>query len=191
MNDRTRQLMVNPDIKSSMLEDFYVSPIEFDPGQSTLQLAKGDTGQVGDVTVRFVKFDLDAESNAAMASPVADKPVTVGANLEITRGGKTAALRPTYQLNATTGETMSQPATLPGGGTITVVGIDATSGAVQLETAGISVPPRLSVDVTHKPLIQMVWGGLYIVLIGGLMATVQRLRDARLRDKLAEPPIKA
>jgi cytochrome c-type biogenesis protein CcmF len=185
MNDRTRQLMVNPDIKSSLLADFYVSPIEFDPGQSNLQLAKGDSGQVGNMTVRFVKFDLDAEGNA-MAQMAAGKPVVIGADLEVVKDGQTLPVKPLYQLNAATGQVEAIPAALPGGGQIAVTGIDATSGAVRLEVAGINLPARLSVDVTHKPLIQLVWGGLYIVLIGGLMATVSRLRQVRMQDRVAE-----
>jgi cytochrome c-type biogenesis protein CcmF len=185
MNDRTRQLMVNPDIKNSLLADFYVSPIEFDPGQSSLQLAKGDSGQVGDMTVRFLKFDLDAEGNA-MAQMAAGKPVTIGADLEVVRDGQSVPVKPLYRLNAATGQVEPVPAALPGGGQVIVTGIDATSGAVRLEVAGVNLPPRLSVDVTHKPLIQLVWGGLYIVLIGGLMATVSRIRQARMQERIAE-----
>ena len=184
MNDRTRQLMVNPDVRSSLLADFYVSPIEFDPGQSSLQLAKGDSGQVGNVMVRFAGFDLQAEGNA-MAQMAAGKPVVVGARLAVTRDGKTTELKPLYQLNPATGEVGAVPAALPGGGEVAVTGIDASNGAVRLEMAGVKTPARLSIDVTHKPLILLVWGGLWIVLAGGLMATANRLREARLRDRLA------
>jgi cytochrome c-type biogenesis protein CcmF len=185
LNDRTRQLMVNPDIQSSPLADFYVSPIEFDPGQSSLQLAKGDSGQVGPMTVRFVKFDLDAEGNA-MAQMAAGKPVVIGANLEVVRDGKTVEIKPLYRLNAATGEVEAIPAAMPGGGQIAITGIDASNGAVRLEVGGVNLPARLSIDVTHKPLIQLVWGGLYIVLIGGLMSTIQRLRQSRMQERIAE-----
>ena len=67
MNDRTRQMMVNPDIQSSPFQDLYVSPIEFDPGQPRLQLAKGQSGRIGDVEVRFVQFDLQVDGNALVA----------------------------------------------------------------------------------------------------------------------------
>jgi cytochrome c-type biogenesis protein CcmF len=183
MNDRTRQLMVNPDIKSSLLADFYVSPIEFDPGQSSLQLAKGDSGQVGSTAVRFVAFDLDAEGNA-MAQMAAGKPVVIGAKLDVTRDGKTSQIKPLYRLNPATGQVEAIPAALPGGGQVAITGIDASNGAVRLEVDGVNLPARLSIDVTEKPLIQLVWGGLYIVLIGGLMATVQRLRQARMADRI-------
>ena len=38
-------------------------------------------------------------------------------------------------------------------------------------------PARLSLDVTRKPLIKMVWYGLYVVLAGGLLALAQRVRQ--------------
>ncbi|MGH9361974.1 MAG: cytochrome c biogenesis protein CcsA, partial [Thermoanaerobaculia bacterium] len=57
LNDRTRQVMVNPHIKNLALQDLYISPIEFDPGQPRLELAKGEKGEVGGVELRFVDFD--------------------------------------------------------------------------------------------------------------------------------------
>jgi cytochrome c biogenesis factor len=42
------------------------------------------------------------------------------------------------------------------------------------------------VDVTRKPLIQLVWGGLYVVLFGGILATVQRFREVRRREASAK-----
>jgi cytochrome c-type biogenesis protein CcmF len=125
-----------------------------------------------------VSFDLSAEGNA-MAQMAAGKPVTIGADLEITSKEGRREVKPLFRLNPATGETGGVPATLPGGGSIMVTGIDASNGAVQLQVAGVATPARLSVDVTHKPLIQLVWGGLYIVLLGGLLATVHRLREAR------------
>ena len=98
MNSRTRQMMVNPDIKSSPFQDLYVSPIEFDPGQPRLQLTKGQTGQMGDVEVRFVQFDLNMEGNALVAMK-AGKPVTIGAQLAVTKGGRTVEVTPVYRLD--------------------------------------------------------------------------------------------
>jgi hypothetical protein len=37
----------------------------------------------------------------------------------------------------------------------------------------------LSVDVTHKPLIVLVWAGFYVMMAGGVLAFVKRARDAR------------
>ncbi len=181
VNDRTRQVMANPDIKTSPFQDLYVSPIDFDPGQLRLQLAKGESGRIGNVEVRFDGFDLQAEGNA-MAAMAANQPFTIGAALAVTRAGRPVALKPLYRLNPASGSVETPPANLPGGGTILIAGINATNGAVQLELSGVANPAKLSVDVTRKPLIQLVWGGLYVVLLGGILATVQRFREVRVRE---------
>ncbi len=185
VNDRTRQVMVNPDIKSSPFQDLYVSPIDFDPGQPRLQLAKGESGRIGDTEVRFEGFDLQAEGNA-MAAMAAGKPMTVGAALSVTRGGQTTVVTPLYRLDPANGTVETPPSPLPGGGEIVVAGINATNGAVQLELGGVPNPAKLSLDVTRKPLIQLVWGGLYVVLLGGILATVQRFREARVREGVGQ-----
>ena len=183
VNDRTRQTMVNPDIKSSPFQDLYVSPIEFDPGQPRLELAKGQSGQIGDMEVRFVRFNLEMDGNA-VAALNAGHSSTVGAELAITKAGRTFNVTPVYRLNPASGTVETPPSSLPGGGTITVAGINTGNGAVQIETTGVASPMKLSIDVTRKPLIQLVWGGLYVVLLGGILTMIQRFRQARVLDRL-------
>jgi cytochrome c-type biogenesis protein CcmF len=185
MNDRTRQLMANPDVHNTLLKDFYISPIEYDPGQPHLELAKGKSGKIGGMEVRFVNFDLQAEGNA-MAAMAAGKPVTIGADLEITQGGVTKPIKALYKMNPASGQVETPPAPLPGGGQIVLAGINASSGAIQIEAEGVANPPKLSVDVTKKPLIVLVWGGLYVILIGGLLSIFQRVREIRLRESLGQ-----
>ncbi len=185
MNERTRQMMINPDIKSSPFQDLYVSPIEFDPGQPRVQLAKGQTERVGDVQVRFVKFNLDMDGNA-LAAMRQGKTVVIGAELAVTKNGRTSSLTPVYRLNAGTGSAESPPTPLPGGGEVYVSGINANSGAVQLDLSGVANPAKLSIDVTQKPLIQLVWGGLYVVLIGGVLTLIQRFRQMRVMEAIEE-----
>jgi cytochrome c-type biogenesis protein CcmF len=183
VNDRTRQTMVNPDIKSSPFQDLYVSPIEFDPGQPRLQLTKGQSGQIGDLEVRFVRFNLDMDGNA-VAAMNAGHSFTVGAELAITQKGRTFNVTPLYRLNPASGTVETPPTSLPGGGSILVAGINTGTGGVQLETAGVANAAKLSIDVTRKPLIQLVWGGLYVMLIGGILTMIQRFRQARVLEGL-------
>jgi cytochrome c-type biogenesis protein CcmF len=185
MNLRTKQIMANPDVRTTPFQDLYISPIDFDAGQPRLQLAKGDTGRIGDVEVKFTGFNLQAQGNA-MAAMAARRPVTIGIQLAVTRGGRTVELQPLYKLNPQSGQVETPPVQLPGGGAMIVSGINASNGAVQLETAGIPSPMKLSLDVTRKPLIQLVWFGLYIIIIGGALSTVQRLREIRIRERVAE-----
>jgi cytochrome c-type biogenesis protein CcmF len=185
MNDRTRQMMVNPDIKSSPFQDLYVSPIEYDPGQPRLQLTKGQSGKIGDVEVRFVQFNLNVDGNALVAMQQG-RQVTIGAELAITQAGRTVSAMPVYRLNPGSGAVESPPLALPGGGAVFVSGINAGAGAVQLETTGIGNPAKISIDVTRKPLIQLVWGGLYVMLIGGVLTMIQRFRQMRVLEAIEE-----
>ncbi|MEM7050478.1 MAG: cytochrome c biogenesis protein CcsA [Acidobacteriota bacterium] len=195
INDRTRQLMVNPHIRKLWNMDLYISPIEYDPGRPAgaperLQLAQGQQLEVGDLRVQFLGFDLSAGGNA-MAQMASDQPITVGATLEVVHQGQTTALTPRYTFDQR-GAAEAPPLSLPGGGALRVGGINATDGAVILEVigaAGMAVtaePPRLALDLTEKPLIQLVWFGLYVILFGGVLAMVRRFRQARLSEQLAD-----
>jgi cytochrome c biogenesis factor len=48
------------------------------------------------------------------------------------------------------------------------------------------VPARLSLDVTRKPLVSLVWWGMYVIFAGGTLALVARARQLRKLDAL--PP---
>ncbi len=185
LNQRTQQLMVNPDIKKTLRSDLYISPLEYDPGRSMLELAKGQEGEVGAVRVKFEGFDLQSNGNA-MAQMASGQVITIGTVLEVTRDGKTEKLGPIYRLNPANGQVETPSVDLPGGGAIRVVAINASAGNVQLEVGGIANPAKLAVDVTTKPLIQMVWFGLYLMLIGGGLAMILRFRDARVLERVAE-----
>jgi cytochrome c-type biogenesis protein CcmF len=191
LNERTRQLMVHPHIEKLALVDLYLSPIEFDPGraageEATFALRKGETARVGEADVTFVGFDLQADGNA-LAQMESGGPVTVGATLDVRRNGASERVLPLYRFQ-TDGRVESPPAGLPGGGVIFLTGINATDGSVRLVARGVGAannggtPPKLSLDVTKKPLINLVWYGLYIVLAGGGLAAVHRYRQARVLE---------
>jgi cytochrome c-type biogenesis protein CcmF len=185
LNDRTGQLMINPDVHFAALRDLYISPIDYDPGRPNLELTKGKSGRIGDLEVRFVNFDLQAEGNA-MAQMAAGKTVTIGANLEVTQAGIKRPVKALYRLNPTDGRVETPPAPLPGGGRIVVAGINASSGAVQIQAEGVQNRPKLSIDVTKKPLIVLVWGGLYVVLAGGLLAIFHRIREIQVLARVGK-----
>lgn len=185
INDRTRQAMQNPHIKNYLSMDLYISPIEFEPGipaggDSRVRLARDESVTLGDATVRFVDFDVSEADHAQLA---ASGQVTVAAAVEVVRGGRTEQVRPVFELIPGQGWN-SAPAALPGGGSVTLAALSPADGTVVLALSGISsntaaIPAKLALDVTRKPLIQLVWGGLYLVLLGGLLATVNRFRQAQ------------
>ncbi len=179
VNTRTQQMMVNPDVRTSPLADLYVSPIEYVPGMPPrLELAQGESGRVGPTAVRFVRFDLQVAGNA-LAQMAAGRPITIGALLEVMQNGRTETVRPLYRLDPADGRVETPPLALPGGGAVMISGINASARKVQLDVGGAANPASLSIDVTHKPLIALVWGGLYVVLAGGILATTSRVRQVR------------
>ena len=192
VNDRTKQLMANPHVQKTLLQDFYISPIQYEPGQPPgidrrLQLAKGQSATAGDLEVHFVDFDL-TESGNPMNQLAAGQQVTIGASVQINRGEESQLVRPIYRFDPN-GRVETPPIALPGGGWIALTGITPRNGQIQLDIAGIQtdpIPAKLSIDVTEKPLINLVWYGLYVVLIGGILATINRLRNARKLEELGQ-----
>jgi cytochrome c-type biogenesis protein CcmF len=188
LNTRTNQLMANPAIRKGSLFDLYISPQEYDPGaparvgrQATLRA--GQIVNVGGTVVRFDRFDMDRN---AMAS--GSGTLHIAAQFTVTPpGGKpqpqTAGFvahmddsAPNFGLAAAIAGTR---------GSITVDNVSPKDGAVQVNIAGLSndstpaVPESLSVDVTTKPLISLVWGGFYIMMGGAVLALVRRSLEAR------------
>jgi cytochrome c-type biogenesis protein CcmF len=203
-NERTGQVMANPHVRSSALQDFYVSPLEYEPGESaatgqTVNLAQGESAEVGGYQVRFAGFDLEAGGSNALAQMTsgAGGTVTLGAIVELTGpDGQTQRILPLYQIDQARGMVQTPPASVPGGGFVQLAGINATQGQVSVAVQGLpgmtgtaGKPPTLAVDVTEKPLIQLVWIGLYIILAGGAIAIVNRLRQAMLGAPI--PPTEA
>jgi cytochrome c-type biogenesis protein CcmF len=193
VNDRTRQLMIHPAIDEGWLADLYLSPLEFDPGEpagrvSELELAKGEEAALGDLRLRFLGFDLEREGNA-LARMAAGQSFTIAGRLEATAGGAPVPIETLYRV-APGGRADFPPAGLPGGGRIALAGIDASAGKARflVEVAGgglAGTPARLSLDVTRKPLVALVWWGVYVAMAGGLLAVVARAQQLRTLDALA------
>lgn len=190
VNDRTQQLMVNPDIRKTLLQDLYVSPIEYLPPEDPnvavpVELAKGETARVGELEMRFVDLDID-KARDPMVQLAAGGSVELGAKLEVRRNGEKQEVSPRYRFSRD-GRVESPPAGLPGQGFVALTGIDPQGGRIALEILGSTSqarPARLSIDVTRKPLIFLVWAGLYVILAGGAISTFERWRGSRKVDEI-------
>jgi hypothetical protein len=81
-----------------------------------------------------------------------------------------------------------------------VMAVSPSDGSVALRIRGISKDPAaefqaatresLSVDVTAKPLINLVWGGFYVLMAGGLLALVKRGRESARATAPASEPVR-
>jgi hypothetical protein len=184
--------MVNPSIRNSAVMDLYIAPQQYDPGQPQMtgrevRLTKGTTTNIDGTG--FTLRDLNADRSAMMTG---QKTILVLTDLTITPpdGSKhDVTIKYVFDLASQIADT--EEVALPGypDAKARVLSVSPNDGAVILRLTGVSKNPAdefqaatvesLSVDVTHKPLIALVWGGFYVMMAGGLLAFIRRSREAR------------
>jgi cytochrome c-type biogenesis protein CcmF len=187
INTRTNQLMANPSIRNTPLFDLYISPQEYDPGTpmqlgKSLTLKKGQSARVGPADIRF-------DDLAMQAAPGDDKTMLIAARFTVTADGKPPQGQTLDYVAHMDGSAPNEGRSLPVPGfpssAMIIQNVVPVQGLVQVNVAGLSadfVPPTpetLSVDVTHKPMIALVWGGFYVMMFGALLAFVKRAGQAR------------
>ena len=199
-NSRTGQLMVNPSIRNSAFMDLYIAPQQYDPGQPQVvgrdvRLTKGTTTNIEGTGFTF--RDFNADRSAMMRG---EKTILVLADFTITPpDGASHDMTIKYVFHMDGRPEEAQVVAIPGfeNGKARVLAVSPNDGAIVLRLTGVSKNPKdefqaatvesLSVDVTHKPLIALVWGGFYVMMAGGLLAFIKRSREARRAVLEASP----
>jgi hypothetical protein len=192
--------------------DLYIAPQQYDPGQPEMvgrdaRLTKGTTTDIEGAGFTFRDFNAD---RSAMLR--GEKTVLVLTDLTITPpDGSQHDVTLRYVFHMDGGEADAEEADVPGfpGGKMKVVAVSPNDGAVVVRLRGVSKNPAdefqaatvesLSLDVTRKPLISLVWGGFYVMMAGAFLAFVKRSREARkalvevpeTRGERAESPVAA
>jgi hypothetical protein len=203
-NSRTGQLMANPSIRNGAFSDLYIAPQQYDPGQPEVvgrdvRLAKGTTTNIEGTGFTFREFNAD---RAAMMR--GEKKILVLTDLTITPPDGSqhdATIRYVFHLDDQAPEAEELPVPGVPGAKMRVLAVSPNDGAVVLRLTGISKNPAdefqaatvesLSVEVTRKPLIALVWAGFYVMMAGGILAFVKRSGEARraviAAEREAEP----
>ena len=165
--------MKKPHIERFLTHDIYISPLEMvgnDPAADALWLAKGETRQVGQVKYTFVDFDRQMGD-----------VVRVAARLRVEIGGRTVPARPVLDMNLQSGMSNRIPDYLPGGGSVQIASVDPNTGRVALEVPGMGHENAegdvLAVEVSTKPLINLVWVGAIIMLGSAFLSVIRRALD--------------
>jgi len=136
VNQKTNQLIANPDIKAFFTKDLYVAPVEFDPGKDApvsgrMVLAKNQPTPFRDWTLTFRGFDMSRQD----AVPGA---LTVGIVVGLERpGAELAVLEPS--MVSTDGGVQPVAVDIPGvpGGKLRATGMSVDQGVVRVEILGL------------------------------------------------------
>jgi len=170
-------IMKRPCIQKKALFDFYLSPREVEelPGGRGLILGKGESHSVDSFTITFVDFKVSRHSTLPAMS--------VRANLAVTYDGVTDTISPALVNDPSAGPGQMQSETVPlfpgAPYEVSLVRVFADDGMVALEIPGLieaGPPDRLILDVSVKPVINLLWLGTIIVFIGMIMAVCNRYR---------------
>lgn len=190
MNPRSQQLMANPDIDNRPLLDLYLSPQSYDPGSpartegTLLSLRRGEPKTKFGWSFELVTFLPDRSQLEG------ERPrVVVTTLVRVAGPDGSGEVRPTTTMEASEPPRSSAAfAELPGGkARLRVRQMNGNEGTAEVEVLGLDpkgdMKPAtfesLTVDVTTKPFIALVWGGFYVMMAGGLLSLLRRGRDAR------------
>ena len=136
VNQKTNQMIANPDIKTFLTRDLYLAPVEFDPGRDApvsgrMMLAKGEPVAFRDWTLTFKGFDLTKQN----AVPGA---LTVGVVVEVQRPGAEPV---TLEASMVSTDEGVQPIAVDipgvGGARIRATGMSVDQGVVRVELLGL------------------------------------------------------
>jgi len=169
----TQEQMRKPFIRRGITSDLYLAPLELRKisphSDSAVILAKGDTFEISGFKVTFVDYEMEPHAQGGR--------MKIGARLSVSAGDSSLTLVP-YQI--TGGE---QPefhdVTLPDGQTkIILEKIMADSRQIGLlvhtEAQGAEPTETLLLEVSHKPLINLLWLGGVLIILGSVLSIKRR-----------------
>lgn len=173
----------HPFIKRGWWTDVYVSPNGFENSAENtghtqhLTIQRGETKQLNDYVITFVKYDI-----SSMGS---EGSISVGAELLVSyKGGEPVQLTPYFSGGGHAGA-LSQ-VELPGlaGAFLSIVGMDATKKTVDLHYTGTDSEtkdtetdqskPVFYAEVSTKPGMSVLWLGVMLILLGGSVSIYRR-----------------
>jgi len=180
-------IMRKPFIERTLLYDFYMAPEQIQELEQSggLVLAKGEKKKVGDFYFTFRGFSLDGHNDSTNAG------MRVTAMLDVEYGDKFKTITPAKVQNSdpmSNQRLVDQPDGFTHDGVEYVVYIDgimADRGMVSLRIPGLvetNPPDQLVLDISRKPLINLVWVGTTLVMLGSLIVFIRRREELYRED---------
>jgi len=189
-----KSVMRNPDYASFWTKDFYIEPISIEQSDNgaehshdLIRLEKNVATKVGDMQIKFLRFDMSAHGSEQMMQ---GGGMAIGAVLEVKKGKTTEVLTP---VTVYTGgkATEGKPAMMKTGGIgfrLVNMNIDMATkkSTIDLMAVGLGntepafVPEEmLVVEVSLKPFMSLVWIGAFLMMAGFFVAMINRGNEAK------------
>jgi cytochrome c-type biogenesis protein CcmF len=182
-SDYNNSLMRTPDYVAFLTRDFYIEPVSLEEvakpssqsSGSTLQLKKGESKTIGDVTISFLRFDMSHEGKDAMSGTGG---FTVGAVLEVKHGSSTEQLVPVsvYEGSQSTQRQVARTKDGALGVELVSMNIDskAKGSSIEISITGVATQSQaapqkselLVIEASIKPFMSLVWAGSVLMIFG-------------------------
>jgi cytochrome c-type biogenesis protein CcmF len=184
---KSGQLVTHPDIQSGWLADLYIAPSQFTPPSQLqpgmLLMLKERVQQVAGYTLTFKGFEV-SDREAMMRG---DGPMIAHAVIDVVApDGSASTVKPALRVEGDQ-PPEREPVSLPGGATATLLQLDPATQTALVQIGGVDLSAvrsddlkaRAFVEVSYEPGIRLVWLGIVIGVLGGLLAMLRRWREAR------------
>jgi len=189
-SERMQGTMRKPYIRRTVLYDYYMAPEQIKEGEGGqgLMLTKGETQRIGDFELTFREYDIGGHGDSTSGG------MRVGARIEVVSGGVASSIEPSLQQGiGKDGQpaSVSSPAMISAAGKtyfVELIRILADQKAIVLSIPGltdVASPETLVLDVSKKPLINLVWGGAILTMLGTVITFIRR-REESVRDSQGE-----
>jgi cytochrome c biogenesis factor len=168
-------MMRKPHIKRGMIEDYYFAPMEYKKEElnfsEPFNLSKGEEKEVEGYKIKFLNFDMTSHEQGGQ--------VRVGAVLEITYQNQKGTVTPVIVFGEQNKITQIE-AGLPGDNLIFLERVMADQKMVTLsigKKGNKGSGEVLLLEVSNKPLINLLWVGLVVIMTGLFMMTWRRSKE--------------
>ncbi len=182
-SQKLQGVMKKPFVDKHLLYDLYLAPEQIQNSNNSsnaLILKKNTPTEIDGYSFMFKNYDM-AQDEVEGNHEHEHSGMTVTAHIEITKDGNTFHLTPAISMvsHGANSETIDKPASF-GENNQFVASIDqilADQDAVSLRIPGLTSKgpqDRLILDIAKKPIINLVWFGTTLILIGALVVFYRR-----------------
>jgi cytochrome c-type biogenesis protein CcmF len=128
----------------------------------------------GEISLSSIRADIGSISLSY--SPLKDSSsIKIGTILNIVSGNDTTNATPIYDSGTAHGE--QSVISLPDGGRLFLINVDAVNDSASFILVPTLAPLMATIELSTKPMINLVWFGFIFIVIGSGIATYRRMKD--------------